>query len=170
MSHKKEGMDMDRWGRVTGKMITLGIWMLGMMIYMPSNACADDVLDLTRQALQSSKREIIRTGMKLSEKENSAFWIIYSSYEAERALVTDRAIKLIAAYSESFNDLSDENAKALLKEYLSMKDADLKIKKAYVEKFGEVLPPKKVFRFFQIENKLEAILNIQLATEMPLVW
>jgi hypothetical protein len=57
----------------------------------------------------------------------------------------------------------------MLEEVLSIKKADLKIKKKYVTKLKKVLPAKKVMRFYQLENKLDAIINYQLAAEIPLV-
>jgi hypothetical protein len=41
--------------------------------------------------------------------------------------------------------------------------------KGYQSKFGAVLPATKVARYYQIENKLRAAVNYELADAIPLV-
>ena len=39
----------------------------------------------------------------------------------------------------------------------------------FVPKLSKVLPPKKVARYLQIENKIRALVKYELAGEIPLV-
>ena len=86
-------------------------------------------------------------------------------------LVGDRRVKLITDYADSLKSggPSDEKAWIMLDDYLSYETERLTTRKSFVEKFRKVLPARKVTRFFQIENKLEAIINIELASQIPLV-
>ena len=83
--------------------------------------------------------------------------------------INDRKVKLIMDYAKNYGNISDTMAKDMLKEFFDIQNATLKLKKKYVKKFENVLPPKKVFRYFQTENKLDALINIQLASEIPLM-
>ena len=80
-------------------------------------------------------------------------------------------MELISEYRDAYvnKTLSDQQALKLLEEYQLFKQLKLNIRKSFVQKFKEILPPKKVVRFFQVENKLDAIINFELAGGIPLV-
>jgi hypothetical protein len=63
---------------------------------------------------------------------------------------------------------SDEKAKAMLDEYLDIEREDLRLKRIYREKFSKILPAKKVMRYFQLENKIAAMVNYQITQMVPL--
>jgi hypothetical protein len=76
---------------------------------------------------------------------------------------------LIKDYGDSFKDMNNEKARALLDESITIESLGLKLRQAYLPKFRKVLPEKKVARYYQIENKIQATLNYELAKEIPLV-
>ena len=45
----------------------------------------------------------------------------------------------------------------------------MKIKESYIAKFQKVIEDKNVARFFQLDNKVEAIINFDFARKVPLV-
>jgi len=65
--------------------------------------------------------------------------------------------------------MNNEKARALLDESITIESLGLKLRQAYLPKFRKVLPEKKVARYYQIENKIQATLNYELAKEIPLV-
>ena len=65
--------------------------------------------------------------------------------------------------------MTDSDAKKLLDEYLTIEGLRLKVRQAYLSKFRKVLPEKKVARYYQIENKILAVLTYELAKQIPLV-
>jgi len=106
--------------------------------------------------------------MDLTESEAKAFWPVYEKYQDELFLLRARTAKLIKDYAEAFKGLSDETAKKLLDESITIESLGLKLRKAYLPKFRQVLPEKKVARYYQIENKIQAALYYDLAVEIPL--
>ena len=106
---------------------------------------------------------------QIDEERN--FWSLYNEYRLTMNEVGKRKTKLIADYADSINNgnLSDTEALRLLKEYISIERAKLTLREEYIPKFQEVLPPKKVVLFFQIETKIDALLNFDLAKAIPLV-
>jgi hypothetical protein len=56
----------------------------------------------------------------------------------------------------------------MLKEFLEIQNGRVKLKKSYVKKFGKALPPKKLMRYYQVENKIEAMINFDLVQKIPL--
>ena len=85
--------------------------------------------------------------------------------------VNARRVKIITDYADALknNSLTDETAAKMLDAYFSWVSKRLATRKSFVDKFKEVLPDKKVTRFYQIENKLEAIIDFELARQIPLV-
>ena len=94
---------------------------------------------------------------------------MYEEYQNELFLLRSRTAKLIKDYSKAFKDMSDEKAKRLLDENIAIESLGVKLRKAYLPKFRQILPEKKAARYYQIENKVQAALYYELAREIPLV-
>ena len=140
----------------------------GVTLSAAVSAQSTDAIEVTRAAVQTERKAIVASAMKLSEQESQAFWPVYNDFRADMNKVIDRQVRLIRDFAKHYNSLSDEKAKAMVSEYLSIEKAKLKLRQRYVRKFEKVLPPKKVMRYYQTENKLDALINVQLAREIPL--
>ena len=123
---------------------------------------------LTRAAIQVRRQALVTAVMDLEGKEADAFWPLYREYRQEMAKVGDRFVKVLDTYLKSYENLTDDQAKKILDEYLSIERARHSVKSKYVGKFNKVIPPKKVARFFQIDNKMDAVINAELAQTIPL--
>lgn len=128
-------------------------------------------IDLTRWSIQSERRTTVANNLHLSEKESKVFWPLYDDYRAAMGKVGERTVKLITDYADAYNknNLSNDQAIRMVNDYLSIESDKLKVKKRYVKRFQDVLPPKKLARFFQIDNKMDAFINAAIAKEVPLV-
>ncbi len=124
---------------------------------------------LGRAMVQVERKRMVELNMGLSMEEANSFWPLYRQYEVEIGKVYDRQIQLIKNYATEYETLSDERSIELLREAQDIQREELKIRKKYVKRFKKVLPPKKVVRYYQIENKLDAIIDFELAAEIPLI-
>jgi len=108
--------------------------------------------------------------MQLTESEDAAFWPVYEQYRSEVETVRDRQAKMISTYMEAYwaAELNDELAKDVLDEHFAISSAILKLEKKYLRRFRKVLPTAKVTRFYQLESKLQAEIDIFLANLIPL--
>jgi hypothetical protein len=70
---------------------------------------------------------------------------------------------------DGYGSLSDARARHLTDEWLKIQSEELALKRTYVERLRKVLPEKKVARFFQLENKLDAALLYNLAGSVPMI-
>lgn len=122
-----------------------------------------------RAIVQTERRLLISQALELTPEETTAFWPIYDKYAAELKKAGDLRVKVITDFAAAFDSLSDETANRLLDDSLRYQEQALKIRRGYVRKFRKVLPPVKLARFYQVENKLDAITNFALAREIPLV-
>src|SRR5437899_5179069 len=127
----------------------------------PPEADQEDLtsdIALTRASIQLRRQAIVTSVMDLTPKEAEAFWPLYREYRMEMAKVGDRISKLLVQYSEQSDGLTDAQASQLLKDWISVEKARTGVKDKYVSRFKKILPARKVMRFFQADNKLDAML------------
>jgi hypothetical protein len=134
----------------------------------PGDKPADN-LDVMRDKLRADKRLVVAEALALTEKEAQAFWPVYNAYQSDMIAHYDRILKLLDTYAGAYKSMTDPVATQLLGEFLSLQKNYLNIVTSYVPKFQRVLPPKKVARLYQLENKIRALVDYQLAQEVPLV-
>jgi len=135
---------------------------------LPQDKPADN-MQILLEKIRADKRLLVAANMELTESEAKAFWPVYDTYQDELFLLRSRTARLIKDYGDSFKDMNNEKARALLDESIMIESLGLKLRQAYLPKFRKVLSEKKVARYYQIENKMQATLNYELAREIPLV-
>ena len=106
--------------------------------------------------------------MDLTPSEMQHFWPLYRQYRSEAMKVGDRIVTLITTYADNYQNMTDKVADKLLTDFVSIEQERARLKAHYLPKFKKVLPPKKVARFYQIENKLDTTILAELAQEIPL--
>ncbi len=136
----------------------------------PDTTKADITSDIerTRADIQLRREALVEAAMDLEPKHAEVFWPVYRAYRNDMADVNDRYIKLIVGYAENYDTLSDQLAARILRDYLHFEQDRLAVKAKYVALFQKVLPARRVVRFFEVDSKLDAIVNAQLAVEIPL--
>ena len=127
-------------------------------------------LNLTREIIQMKRKAIVALNMGLTDYEGKAFWPIYDEYWVEMKKLGDRDVALISDFATNYvyESLTNQKAKEMHQEWNSIKKNTLKLQEKYAKKFRKVLPEKKVLRYFQIENKLDLIIDSELSTAIPL--
>ncbi len=128
-----------------------------------------DTMQIVREKIQADKKLLVATNMGLTEKEAQAFWPVYESYQKDLGLLNGRLLVLIQDFARNYQTMTDGEAKKLVGEYLAIEGDRVKLKQSYLPKLRQALPEKKVARYIQIENKVEAIIRYELAQEIPLV-
>jgi hypothetical protein len=129
----------------------------------------DTTMEALREKVRADKKLVVALALNLSETEAKAFWPVYGAYQSDMIVHYDRVAKLIADYAAAHEKMNDETANQLLGEFLALQTDHAALLNRYVPRFQRVLPPQKVARFYQIENKVRAILDYQLARDIPLV-
>ena len=131
----------------------------------------DQLLADARALLQAGRREIIGDELRLTETEAEAFWPVYDSYHAAVMEVRDRQAEIIGDYLKRYRagDVSEDYAQDLLDQGLDVKQDLLKVQKRFLKRFRKSLPVRKLVRFYQLENKMDAEIDAQLAIVVPLM-
>ena len=145
-----------------------------IMISAPAtaqSASKQKEVDEGRAMVAAGRKEMVRMELGLSKDEAEAFWPVYDQYTAETKAVQDRYAGLVVRYVNRYDagDLSDDYADELLTDYFAIRQELLDVRRAYIPKFKAVLPSLKVARFYQLENKINAEIDAQLADALPLI-
>lgn len=122
-----------------------------------------------RAALQADRQAIIAANLPMTDDQAEAFWPMYRDYRGEIAKIGDRIVKLVSSYAKNFETLTDEQATTMLNELLTLQHADATIKSDWSRKFAKVLPGRSLMRFYQLENKFDAVVRFDAAAQIPLV-
>jgi len=144
----------------------LSVVLISTAIYAQSE---NDYLELARDVLKTEKKAAIAEVMQLTDTESTPFWELYNEYQGKLYLVANKRIAIIKDFSENYETLSDEKADALWVNAMAYAQEVLKLEKQYYKKFKKILPAGKAARFFQAENKIETMIDAQLALEIPLI-
>jgi hypothetical protein len=129
----------------------------------------DDDIRLFRQDVQSAKSIIIRHTMVFSEAEDKAFWPVYNEYADAQHSIADKRLAVIMDYAKSIDTLTDSDASSLSQRMLQVDDDTQALRKKYLPKFEAAIGAKRAAKFYQVDNRLTMIINIQLASEIPLI-
>ena len=135
----------------------------------PQFADVSDEIEMVRSLVRIERKAAVEQAMQLAPAESQMFWSIYNEYEVERTAINDRTVKVVTDYAAAYPDVGDERAAALLAESFDVESDLIGLKKKYARRFGKVLTPARVARFFQIERKLDAVQNLSIAQEIPLI-
>jgi hypothetical protein len=126
-------------------------------------------MEILRDKIQADKKLVVAANMDLTESEAKAFWPIYQEYQTQLAKINERIGKLIVKYADNYQSMTNETAQKLMKESISVEKERLALKEKIMPKLLKALPAIKAARYFQIENKIQAIVQYELAARIPLV-
>ena len=160
----------------TCKKVTFSLAMAAaMMIWVVTPVMAQDKpadnMQILRDKIKADKKLVVAANMDLTESEAKGFWPVYEEYQKDLTSINQRIGKLIESYAADYraNTLTDEKAKTLAEELVAIEHIDGALQQSYVKKLEMVLPPKKVLRYLQIENKIRAAVKYELAGSIPVV-
>lgn len=128
-------------------------------------------MEILAAKIKADKRLLVAETVGLTDAEGKAFWPIYDACQAELQKNNQRLKAAIEGYAKDFsaNTMTDAKAAALTTESLAIEEALLTSKKACAAKLNGVIPAAKIARYLQIENKIRAWLNYEMATGIPFV-
>lgn len=128
----------------------------------------DEQIDLLRHDVRSQRKQIVAQNMNLTDAEAQKFWPVYDQYIADLVNINNEKYAVIKEYVQ-VDSISDEEADTLAKRWLAVdvNVNDLRLK--YFPKFRAVLSPKQTARFYQIDRRVQMLIDLQLASSLPLI-
>jgi hypothetical protein len=129
----------------------------------------DKDLELLRRDIRSEMKKIVAMNLVLTETEATKFWPVYDQYVAERAKNNDEFYGIIKEYASVQKTITDAQAIDMIKRWSAVQGKQLQTRDKYISAFEKVIPGKKTAYFIQIDRRLWALLDLQVASEIPLV-
>lgn len=135
----------------------------------PVMASTNDLVELMRSDLRTDKRMIVTKAMQMDEAASAKFWPVYSEYETELTKLNDQRVTMIKDYAAAYNSMTDEAAKDLIKRGFKLQESRTSLLKKYVSKMTKAVDVKTAARWAQVEHALDSAIDLQIASELPLL-
>ena len=128
----------------------------------------DEDIALLRKDLRAAKMQVIGQNMSLSEDEGQKFWPIYNHYVKDLQVVNDQKYALLKQYAEMWATMSDQDAMIYVRHWLEVDAQVQALRLKYVPTVSQVLPGRKAATFFQLDRRLNMMIDLQLFSQIPL--
>jgi len=151
----------------------LGLMTAAPLVAQKAPMAADSTIsmDSLRALLRTGKRAIVDSNISLTTAEAAKFWPVYDAYQTDLAKLNTRTASLIKGYADAYNKGGVNNTVAaqMTTDFIAIERDRAALMQSYLPKFSATMPATKVARYYQIENKIRAVVNFALADQIPLV-
>ena len=143
-----------------------------LIVYLaPTTVTAQTVptQEITPEMARTEKKQIVARNLPLTAQEAQRFWPVYEAYQRQLQECNARMARLLEDYTHHYDSLSNEHAQRLVDEFVAVNEERAQLQRAYLPKFEQVVPAVKVVRYYQIEHKLYALVEYEVATIIPMM-
>jgi hypothetical protein len=141
----------------------------GSGMNMTEEQVNDANIQLMRQDVRSERKKVVAANMPLTETEATKFWPVYDRYIAETIKVDDVRFALLKEYAKNYQTVTDEQADSLIKRWLALDQDNTQLRLKFIPEFEKVISHKKTAMFFQIDHRVSMMIELQLASQVPLL-
>lgn len=129
----------------------------------------DDEIQMMRKDIRSQRKQIIAANMKLTDAEAEKFWPVYEQYVSELVQMNGTKYALIKQYVQTGGALTDAEAETAVKQWVDVDESVAQLRKKYIPNFRKVLSPKNTALFYQLDRRVQLMIDLQLAASLPLI-
>ena len=129
----------------------------------------DANIQLMRQDIRSERKKVVAANMPLTDTEATTFWPVYDRYIAETIKVNDVRFAVLKEYAKNYDTATEEQADSFIKRWLALDQDNTQLRLKYVPEFEKVISHKKTAMFFQIDRRVSMMIELQRASQVPLV-
>ena len=126
-------------------------------------------LQLLRHDLRKQKQKLIAENLPLTESEAVKFWHVYQQYSDELKAINDEKFAMIHAYAQNWPSMSNDDALIFIRRWLEVDEKVIQLRSKYVPLIKDTLPGKKAATFFQLDERISMMINLEFASQMPLL-
>jgi hypothetical protein len=136
---------------------------------MTADQINDANIQLMREDIRSERKKIVAANMPLTETEATKFWPVYDRYIGENIKINDARFALIKDYARNYNNMTEDQADSFMKRWLALDQDNTQLRLKFIPDFEQVISHKKTAMFVQIDRRLTMMIELQLASQVPLV-
>jgi hypothetical protein len=126
-------------------------------------------IELLRKDLRAKRKQLIAENLKLTDAEGERFWPVYEQYMKELIAINDKKFALIQNYADTYGKMTNDDALVFTRQWLDVDIASTQLRQKYVPMVSKVLDGKKSATFFQLDRRIAMMLELQVASQIPLV-
>ena len=128
-----------------------------------------EYIKLLRHNVRSEKTQLMGAVMQLDPDDAAKFWPIYRDYDAELTKLNDLRVANIEEYAKSYNEMTDEKADQLIQSAIQYQQQRNELLAKYYGQMRNALGGITAARFLQVEHQLLLIIDLQIASSLPVV-
>ena len=151
------------------KLIVLLFLLFCSFSYSQIQSFESDYVEMLKKDIQENSRQIVADNLTLTEEQAKIFWPLYDEYDAAYDKMVDERVEVIKEYMMNYYGMDEETGKTLITKSMDLKQKAVDLQKEYINKMMEVLPISVVGKFFQIDNRISAIIDIARMANLPLM-
>jgi hypothetical protein len=126
-------------------------------------------LQLMRHDLRQQKQKLIGENLPMTEPEAIKFWAVYEKYSNELNEVNGEKFTMIHAYSQNSRSMSNDDALIFVRRWLELDEKAIQLRSKYSPFVKDALPGKKAATFFQLDERINMMINLEFASQLPLL-
>ena len=126
-------------------------------------------IQLIREDIRSERKKIVAENLPLTATEATKFWPVYDQYIAETIKINDVRYALIKEYAQTRDTMTDAQADSFIKRWIGLDNDNTQLRLKYIPQFQKVISHKKTAMFFQIDRRLGMVIELKVASQVPLV-
>jgi hypothetical protein len=135
----------------------------------PAAKITDLEISLMRKDMRDQKKQVVAANLPLTADEAMKFWPVYDAYTQQTIKINDRRYALFKEYAANYTTMTDVQASNYIRRWNEVDGAFSNLRLEWIPKFEQVLGPKKTAAFFQIDRRVGLMIELQLASQLPLV-
>jgi len=128
-----------------------------------------EYVTLLRSDVKAQRKDIITQLMQFSDSDAAEFWPIFEQYDGELAEIGEGRVQLIVDYARNYENLTNDQADALMSKAFELEAQRVQLKKKYFDKMKAAVSATQATKFFLIENQMQHIVDLQISAGLPVV-
>jgi hypothetical protein len=124
---------------------------------------------LLRADIQTKKTDILQQNLTLSDEQAKTFWPLQRSYESDLSKLGDQRLEVIREYAKNWDNLANDTAKDLGRRLLDYQKKRVALRGRYFDRMSKGISPTVAAKFFQVEMQLEDMVDLEIASSLPLI-
>jgi hypothetical protein len=130
---------------------------------------SDQDIEMMRADLRAQRKQIVAQNMNLTPDEATKFWPIFEQYRKEAVKPNDERWAVIKDYAANSSTMTDAQAYNYIKRLAAVDEELIALRLRYVAVFEKAISPKKTALWYQIDRRIDLLINLQLSSQVPMV-
>ena len=131
-------------------------------------ATAEEI-EVFRADIRAKRKRIVAANMTLTADEATRFWPLFDEYTAEVRKINDKRWAMMKDYAVNRAKMTDAQAKDHMNQSASVDAELIDLRVKYVPQFEKLLSPKQAVQFYQLDRRLDLMMNLQISSLIPVI-